>query len=154
MDFTVFACNAECHWYSQHLRKLCFGDLLISCSTCCHPSGYNMIALGGNNDEGVLMVIALLVGLWSPEIQFPITFPIALRHFYNRDHLRPFHSFLKPNSPFNPLLLLLLLLCLSPTQTRDWNRALKTNSNVQTITCSRLLVRNTRKGSFLDWLLI
>ena len=61
-----------------------------------------MIALGGNNDEGVLMVIALLVGLWSPEIQFPITFPIALRHFYNRDHLRPFHSFLKPNSPFNP----------------------------------------------------
>ena len=105
-----------------------------------------MIALGGNNDDGVLMVIALLVGLWSPEIQFPITFPIALRHFYNRDHLRPFHSFLQPNSPFNPLLL--LLLCLSPTQTQYWNWALKTNSNVQTITCSRLLLSNTRKGSF------
>ena len=105
-----------------------------------------MIALGGNNDDGVLMVIALLVGLWSPEIQFPITFPIALCHFYNRDHLRPFHSFLQPNSPFNPLLL--LLLCLSPTQTQYWNWALKTNSNVQTITCSRLLLSNTRKGSF------
>ena len=82
----------------------------------------------------------------SNNISNPPFEPIRICHF-DQSWSSQADSFLKPNSPFNPLLLLLLL-CLSPTQTQDWNWALKTNSNVQTITCSRLLLSNTRKGSF------